>query len=75
VIVEHVWDINHILDENATLGSILKSLLGYNGNPSLLEVSSYLGYWVVVLSSVSWWIKRVGLRLPPQTDSASQFEV
>ena len=63
VIVEHVWDINHILNENSTLGSILKAMLGYNGNPSLLEVSSYLGYWVVVLSSVRWWMKRVGVRL------------
>jgi len=59
-IVEQVWDINHILDEKSTLGSILKALFGYNGNPSLLEVSSYLGYWVVVLSGVRWWIKRVG---------------
>jgi len=63
VIVEHLWDINHILDEKSALGSILKAMLGYNGNPSLLEVSSYLGYWVVVLSSVRWWMKRVGVRL------------
>jgi len=63
VIVEHVWDINHILNENSTLGSILKAILGYNGNPSLLEVLSYLGYWVVVLSSVRWWMKKVGVRL------------
>lgn len=63
VLVEHVWDINHILNENSTLGSILKAMLGYNGNPSLLEVSSYLGYWVVVLSSMSWWMKRVGVNL------------
>jgi len=62
-IVEHLWDINHILNENSPLGSILKSLLGYNGNPSLLEVSSYLGYWVMVLSLVKWWMKRVGGRL------------
>jgi len=63
VIVEHLWDMNNILNENSTLGSILKAILGYNGNPSLLEVSSYLGYWVVVLSPVSWWIKRVAVRL------------
>ncbi|MGB5933366.1 MAG: FTR1 family protein [Anaerolineae bacterium] len=63
VMVEHVWDINHILNEKSTPGSILKALLGYNGNPSLLEVSSYVGYWVVVLGSVRWWMKRVGVRL------------
>lgn len=59
VIVEHVWDINHILNEESTLGSILNSLLGYNGNPSLIEVLSYVGYYLVVLSSVRWWVKRV----------------
>ncbi|NIO71578.1 MAG: hypothetical protein GTN71_21745, partial [Anaerolineae bacterium] len=31
-----------------TLGSILKSLFGYNGNPSLIEVLSYVGYYVVI---------------------------
>ncbi len=45
-LVEHVWDINFILDENSTLGLILKSLFGYNGNPSLSEVLAYLGYFV-----------------------------
>ena len=48
VVVEHVWDINHVLDENAPLGSFLKALFGYNGNPSLLEVVSYLLYLAVV---------------------------
>ena len=40
-IVEHLWDINHILDEKSTLGELFKTLLGYNGNPSLTEVISY----------------------------------
>jgi high-affinity iron transporter len=44
--VEHVWDINHIVDEDGTLGVFLKALLGYNGNPSLLEVISYFAYWI-----------------------------
>ena len=48
VIVEHVWDINHILDENSTVGSILKALFGYNGNPSLLEVITYGVYFIVI---------------------------
>jgi high-affinity iron transporter len=48
-VVEHVWDLNPVLDENSTVGAILKALVGYNGNPSLTEVISYLGYWVVVL--------------------------
>ena len=48
VIIEHVWDINPILDENSTVGSILKALLGYNGNPSLLEVITYSVYFIVI---------------------------
>lgn len=48
VIIEHVWDINWLLNEKGTLGSFLKSLLGYNGNPSLPEVIGYLGYLLLV---------------------------
>ncbi len=47
-LVEHVWDINPILDENSTTGSVLKALFGYNGNPSLLEVITYGVYFAVV---------------------------
>mgnify|MGYP001553054159 CR=1 FL=1 len=48
-VVEHIWDINPVLDENSGVGQILKALFGYNGNPSLTEVVAYIGYWVVVL--------------------------
>jgi len=43
-VIEHLYDINFILDENSTLGQLLQALLGYNGNPSLTEVSAYLLY-------------------------------
>ena len=46
--IEHLWDINYILDEKSTLGQILKALLGYNGNPSLTEVMSYILYFVIL---------------------------
>ena len=48
VIIEHVWDVNAILDENGVVGSLLKALFGYNGNPSLIEVIAYLGYLLVI---------------------------
>jgi high-affinity iron transporter len=48
IVVAHVWDVNHILDEGGALGTFLKALFGYNGNPSLLEVFSYLGYMFTV---------------------------
>ena len=47
-LVEHVWDVNHILNENGVVGSLLKALLGYNGNPSLIEVCSYVLYFAAV---------------------------
>jgi high-affinity iron transporter len=47
-IIEHIWDINYILDEKSEVGLILKALFGYNGNPSLTEVLAYLGYFVVL---------------------------
>ena len=66
VLIEHVWDINWLLDERSTLGSLLKALFGYNGNPSLLEVLSYIGYWLAVWRSVSWWTARRLARLEEQ---------
>jgi high-affinity iron transporter len=47
-LAEHVWDVNHVLDESSGLGIFLKALFGYNGNPSLLEVLTYVGYFVVI---------------------------
>lgn len=47
-VIEHVWDINHILDEKSTVGEFLKTLVGYNGNPSLTEVISYILYFFIM---------------------------
>ncbi|MBC7235642.1 MAG: FTR1 family protein [Chloroflexi bacterium] len=47
-IIDHVWDINPILDESEGVGSLLASLFGYNGNPSLLEIIVYGLYLVAV---------------------------
>lgn len=44
-----VWDINPILNEKEGLGAFLKSLFGYNGNPSLLEVLAYGAYLVTLI--------------------------
>lgn len=60
-IVEHIWDINPpveveniypLLHEKGHIGSILQGLFGYNGNPSLVEVASYLLY--LGLAAVLW---------------------
>jgi len=47
-IIEHVWDMNHILNEKSLLGQFLTALFGYNGNPSLTEVFAYFLYFIVV---------------------------
>lgn len=51
-VVEHVWDVNPILDEDSTAGLLLKALFGYNGNPSLTEVLAYLAYFVLIYLSL-----------------------
>lgn len=51
-VVEHVWDMNAVVDENAVPGQLLKTLFGYNGNPSLTEMIAYFVYLAVV--TVLW---------------------
>ena len=51
-VVEHVWDMNVVLDETSVLGQLLRTLFGYNGNPSLTEMIAYFAYLVVV--SIFW---------------------
>jgi high-affinity iron transporter len=55
---EHLWDTNPILDEQSPVGEVLKTLVGYNGNPSLEEVIAYWAYWLVALLGVRWWVQR-----------------
>lgn len=49
-VVEHVWDINPILNENSIAGQMLKALFGYNGNPSLTEAVGYGAYFLFLYS-------------------------
>ncbi len=59
-IIDEVWDINPeaplaekgiypLLHERGYIGSILKGLFGYNGNPSLIEVLAYIIYLFFVI--------------------------
>lgn len=54
IYIEHLFDVNGVIDENGNFGSILKGLFGYNGNPSLLEV---LSYWVYIVAIAGLWVK------------------
>ncbi len=64
---KQVWDTNNILDENSTLGQMLKAVFGYNGNPSLEEVVGYFGYWIVVLLGLRLWMEN---RSTPKLEQA-----
>ena len=62
-----VWDTNHVLDENSTLGQMLKAVFGYNGDPSLEEVVGYVGYWIVVILGLRLWMES---RFAPKLEQA-----
>ncbi|MGH2453802.1 MAG: iron uptake transporter permease EfeU [bacterium] len=47
-LVDPVWDMNGVLPESSILGSFLKALFGYNGNPSLVEALAYFSYLALV---------------------------
>lgn len=53
-VVEHVWDVNAIVDENSTFGQLLKALFGYNGNPSLTEMIAYFAYLAGVVLALRY---------------------
>ena len=48
--IEHVWDTNALVSEDSTAGEFLRTLFGYNGNPSLLEVLAWATYLAVALA-------------------------
>jgi high-affinity iron transporter len=65
-IVEPIWNLAPILDDNTFFGATLKALFGYNSNPSLTEVLSYTMYFFAVA---------VALRLVSSTFTSSENAV
>ncbi|MBI3915356.1 MAG: FTR1 family protein [Chloroflexi bacterium] len=57
-----VWDTGALLSNGSLLGSILRSLVGYNDHPSGLEVVGYVFYWAVILLGIRWWTQRLTTR-------------
>lgn len=37
-----------LLHEKGVIGSVLKALVGYDGNPEWLRIIVYIGYWIVI---------------------------
>ena len=61
IVLEHVWDINHVLNDGTGAGGFLKGVLGYNGNPSLAEVVAY-GLFLSATLTYFLWRPRVTTR-------------
>ncbi len=57
------WDMNGILSEKGTAGSLLKGILGYNGNPSVLEVVVYPMY---LIAALAFFLKPASVTAPPR---------
>jgi high-affinity iron transporter len=53
-IIEHVWNLNPILNDQSTLGQLLATLFGYNASPSLTEVLAYAFYLGLVVLGLQW---------------------
>jgi len=47
-IIDPLYNLNPILSDKSTVGEVLKSLLGYNGNPALSETIAYIAYLAVM---------------------------
>ena len=67
-VIEHIWDVNSIVDETSLAGQLLKTLFGYNGNPSLTEMIAYFGY----LLTVSILLRRDNQRVAAKVTQQSQ---
>ena len=74
IIIEHIYDINFILDEKGTFGSFLKGIFGYNGNPSLIETIAYVVYMIVIFN-IWRYLKMQNLhKTEPQNSKSQQNE-
>lgn len=67
-VVEHIWDVNSIVDEKSVPGELLKTLFGYNGNPSLTEM---IGYFTYLVSAV-FFFTRTAAQGPVRSAATSQ---
>lgn len=47
-VIDPIWDISAYLPEPTFIGTVLRTLFGYNANPSLTEMLAYFGYLAAV---------------------------
>ncbi len=58
-IISPIWNLNPFLNDQSILGTILSTLFGYHGTPSLTEAVGYAGY---ILLAVLFLIKPKGFQ-------------
>jgi high-affinity iron transporter len=51
-LVDPLWDSSWLLDDGSRVGALLAALAGYRAHPSLMLVSIYAVYWLVVLRAM-----------------------
>jgi len=50
IINKYVWDISNCCsDKKNDFFALMRSLFGYQDKPTLLEIISYIGYWIIIL--------------------------
>lgn len=62
-----LWSTRGFLPADDGLGAVLRALLGYQDEPTVIEVVAYLGYFVVV-----WVLSRTRMATAPITAKASR---
>ena len=53
-VISPIWNLNFLLDEHSLLGTIVSTLFGYHGSPSLTEA---LGYSIYMLAALFVFVK------------------
>ena len=62
-----LWSTRGVLPDDEGLGAILRALVGYQDEPTVIEVVAYLGYFAVV-----WALSRTRMATAPITARASR---
>jgi high-affinity iron transporter len=71
VVVDEVWNTQAVLDDHSDGGAVVRTLVGYNDNPTLLEVVGYWVYWVVVGVTLVWWTRRIAVPIAQRAASGA----
>lgn len=71
----HAFDITSVLPDDAGAGAILRGLLGYQADPTWLEVSGWVGYLAVVGGSFLRTPKPPGTKSRPQHEASASASV